>query len=327
MILVTGSSGHIGNVLVRELVQSGEEAALFTKTGKKPEWLEDLDLLVYKGDLKSKDDIDKAVQNAKVVFHLGGLISISSFASKELHEVNVLGTQYILDACKKYGVEKLIYTSSVHALPEGKKGSLIKADKNVDISNLFGAYATSKADATRRVNTAIDEGLNAVICFPSGVMGPHDFRGSEAGRMIKDYATNKLPVYIGGKYNFVDVRDVVQGLIQSWKVGKPGASYILSGEEMSLEQFFDILADIEPKMKKPKIKMPTSLALGSAWVLEFTCRILNLKPLFTAYAIKVLQSNCNFYNENSKQELGFNPRPIKDTIKDSLLWLKDNKLI
>jgi len=327
MILVTGSSGHIGNVLVRELVQSGEEVAIFTKTGKNPEWLKDLDLLVYKGDLKSQEAIDQAVKDAQIVFHLGGLISISSFESKELHDVNVLGTQYIVDACKNHQVEKLIYTSSVHALPEGNKGSLIKADKNVDISNLFGAYATSKAEATRRVNNAIDDGLNAVICFPSGVMGPYDFRGSEAGRMIKDYATNKLPVYIGGKYNFVDVRDVVHGLIQSWKVGKPGASYILSGEEMSLEQFFDILAELEPTMKKPILKMPTALALGSAWVLELTCRLLNLKPLFTAYAIKVLQSNCNFYNGNTKQDLGFEPRPIKDTIADSLKWLRENKLI
>jgi dihydroflavonol-4-reductase len=145
--------------------------------------------------------------------------------------------------------------------------------------------------------------------------------------MIKDYATNKLPVYIGGKYNFVDVRDVVHGLIQSWKVGKRGESYILSGEEMSLEQFFDILSNLEPSMKKPKIKFPVSLALGSAWVLELTCKVFSIKPLFTAYAVKVLQSNCNFCNENSKADLGYNPRSIKETIKDSLIWLKENNQI
>ena len=327
MILVTGSSGHIGNVLVRKLVQSGEQVAVFTKKGLKPDWLSDLDLIVYQGDLKDKEAIYKAVKDAKVVFHLGGMISISSFSSEELHNVNVIGTQHIVDACMEYNVERLIYTSSVHALPEGKNGSLIKAGHKVNISELFGAYSTSKADATNRVHKAIEEGLDAVICYPSAVMGPNDFRGSEAGRLIKDYATNKLPVYIGGKYNFVDVRDVAEGLIQSWKVGKKGGHYILSGETMSLEQFFEILAELEPKMKKPRVKIPMVIALGSAWALELICKVLGLKPMFTAYAIKVLQSNCNFYNENSKHDLGFDPRPIKETIHDSLIWLKENNLI
>jgi dihydroflavonol-4-reductase len=166
--------------------------------------------------------------------------------------------------------------------------------------------------------------LDAVICFPSGVMGPYDFRGSEAGRLIRDYASNKLPVYIDGEYNFVDVRDVVNGLILALDKGQKGEGYILAGERMTLNQFFDILAGYESRMKKPRIKIPIPIAIGSAWALESVCRVIKAKPMFTVYAIKVLQSNCDISSEKAKRELGYTARSMSESIRDGLEWLKDN---
>ncbi|MDA7501986.1 SDR family oxidoreductase [Chitinophagales bacterium] len=324
MILVTGSSGHIGNVLVRELVNRGEQVCLMTKSGTKPVWLEEQTVAVRQADLANRDEVFAAIEGMDIVFHLAGIISISSFESEELQQINVEGTQHVIDACLEYGVERMIYTSSVHALPEGEDGQAITEESNFDGSKLFGAYARTKAEATGRVLKACEEGLDAVVCFPSGVMGPFDFRGSEAGRLITDYASNSLPVYINGEYNFVDVRDVVNGLLLAWKKGRKGEGYILSGDQMTLEQFFDILKSVEPKMKKPKIRIPVSVALASAWVTERVCRIINVKPLFTVYAIKVLQSNCLLPSTKATRELGYSHRPIKECIADSLKWLKEN---
>lgn len=327
MILVTGSSGHIGNVLVRELIRAGERVLIMTKSGTKPPWLEDLAIEVCQGDLTDQSSVETAVSKAKIVFHLAGIISISSFESKELRNINVIGTKFIVDACLKYNVERLIYTSSVHALQEAENGQAITEQKLFDSKKLFGAYARTKAEATQLVLDAVGKGLNAVICFPSGVMGPYDFRGSEAGRLIKDYATNKLPVYIDGAYNFVDVRDVVKGLLLAKDKGKNGEGYIIAGEKMTLNQFFDTLSDFEPTMKKPRFKMPLNVAIFSAWLVEGVSKIIQLKPMFTVYAIKVLQSNCNISSQKAIEELGYSYRPMSESIKDSLIWLKENNKI
>jgi dihydroflavonol-4-reductase len=327
MILVTGSSGHIGNVLVRELTRIGERVLIMTKSGTKPQWLEDLDIEVCQGDLTDQSSIERAVAKSKIVFHLAGIISISSFDSKELRDTNVIGTKFIVDACLKYKVERLIYTSSVHALREAENGQAIKEQKSFDSKKLFGAYARTKAEATQIVLNAVKLGLNAVICFPSGVMGPYDFRGSEAGRLIIDYSTNKLPVYINGAYNFVDVRDVVKGLLLAKDKGRSGEGYVIAGEKMTLHQLFDTLSDLVPTMKKPRFKMPVSIAIGSAWILEGICKIIHVKPMFTVYAIKVLQSNCNISSQKAITELGYSYRSMKECIKDSLVWLKENNKI
>ncbi|NNK89769.1 MAG: SDR family oxidoreductase [Saprospiraceae bacterium] len=327
MILITGSSGHIGNVLVRKLVEQGEEVILMTKSGEKPLWLNHLDVAVRKANLNDPEAVDEAIKGSSVVFHLAGIISISSFDSTELHEINVEGTQYVVDACIRHGVKRLIYTSSVHALPERDYGEVISERAEFNASKLFGAYARTKAEATRRVLEGVKKGLDAVICFPSGVMGPHDHRGSEAGRLIKDYANNRLPVYINGAYNFVDVRDVVNGLLLAWNHGKKGEGYILSGEKMSLQEFFDILKSLHPQMRKPQWRIPLPVALASAWFVESVCRIISVKPIFTVYAIKVLQSNCNMPSKKASLELGYSARPVRQSIADSLEWFKENKLI
>ena len=324
MILVTGSSGHIGNVLVRRLIEQGEQVRVLSKTGKKPEWLDHLELEVVQGDICDRVAVHKAVKGADVVFHLAGIISISSFDSKELNQVNVEGTQHIVDACLEHGIRRLVYTSSVHALPEGKHGQPITEESDFNSKDLFGAYARTKAEATKRVLKGVEKGLDAVICFPSGVMGPYDYRGSEAGRLIRDYASNKLPVYIDGEYNFVDVRDVVNGLLLALEKGKTGEGYILAGERMTLNQFFDILSGYESKMKKPKVKIPLPLAIGSAWTLESICRVIKAKPMFTVYAIKVLQSNCEISSDKARNELGYTSRSMSESIRDGLEWLKAN---
>lgn len=324
MILVTGSSGHIGNVLVRQLIDRGERVRIMTKDGKKPQWLEQFELEVIEGDLRNESAVHDAVKGADVVFHLAGIISISSFDSRELTDVNVKGTENVVNACLEHGIRRMVYTSSVHALPEGKKGEPITEESDFDGKNLFGAYARTKAAATRKVLEGVEKGLDAVICFPSGVMGPHDYRGSEAGRLIRDYASNKLPVYIDGEYNFVDVRDVVNGLLLALEKGRTGEGYILAGERMTLNNFFEILSSFEDKMKPPKIKIPLPIAIGSAWVLESACRIIKAKPMFTVYAIKVLQSNCEISSEKAQRELGYTSRSMRESISDGLNWLKEN---
>lgn len=327
MILVTGASGHIGNVLVRTLMSQNAKVRIVTSTGKIPACLNDLAVEVYKADLRDANAISEAVKGTEIVYHLASQISISSFHSPELFEVNVQGTQNIIDACLKHGVKRLVFTSSASAFPDSPKNKIITEESDFNPENLVGAYPRSKAEATRRVLNAAAKGLDTVICFPTCVIGPFDYRGSEAGKMIQDYAQNRLKFYIKGEYNFVDVRDVVQGILAAGEKGRKGEGYMLSGYKMSLMDFLATLKLFLPNLKLPPIKIPLNLAIIVGWVVEFLCKIFKIKPVFTAFGVKVLQYNANYSFEKAQKELSYAPRQIKDSLKDTLIWLKENHKI
>ena len=323
MILVTGASGHIGNVLVRTLVSQNKKVRIVTSTGKIPECLKEFPLEVFKADIREANAVEKAMEGVEIVYHLASVISISSFDAPELFEVNVQGTQNILDACLKQGVKRLVYTSSTNALPNRPHNEMITEESDFNVDNLAGAYSRSKAQATRRVLEAVEKGLDAVICFPSAVIGPHDYRGSEVRKMIQDYAKNKLKAYVSGEYNFVDVRDVVQGILAAGEKGRKGEGYMLAGYKMNLIDFLKMLQANLPNTQLPLFKIPVPLAISAAWLLEIICKPFNIKPIFTAHGIKILQSNANFSIEKSQKELGYAPRSIEICLKDTLLWLKE----
>jgi dihydroflavonol-4-reductase len=322
MILVTGATGHIGNVLVRQLVARGDDVRILVQADL-PDYLRDLNVEVMRGDLRDPYVVAEAVRGAETVMHLGGIVSISSFRDKMLEDVNVGGTQNVIDACQAFGVQRLMYTSSVHALPDYKDGRIIREEEDFHSTELFGAYAQTKATATQLVVDAHRSGLDAVMVFPSGVLGPFDFKGSEAGRLIREYANNEQPFYIDGEYNFVDVRDVAAGMIAAVERGRAGEGYILAGEKMSLSEFFADLHATLPAMRKPRVKIPQRVALGAAWITESACLPFKIKPPFTAYAVRVLQSNCNITSEKAATELGYSYRPITETIRDAVHWLVD----
>jgi dihydroflavonol-4-reductase len=318
-ILVTGATGHIGNVLVRTLINAGFSVRVLTLNGVLPTYLQDLPLEVLGGDIRNESVVNEATKGVDGVFHLAGIISISSYKSPNLNSVNVNGTENIIKACLAHRIKRLVYVSSVHALPDLPHNQLITPDIDISAEGLLGSYAKSKAMATMTIKKAITQnGLNAVICFPAGVMGPYDFLGSDAGRSIKEYLTNNIPFYIEGKYNFVDVRDVVNGLIAAYHKGQKGEGYILAGEVISVKQIVETIKAKVPTTQIPR-KMPTFLALLFSYPTEFIFKILNK---YTPYSVKVLHSNCNFSIEKSHKELGFTYRPIRESINDTIEWLQ-----
>jgi dihydroflavonol-4-reductase len=320
-VLVTGATGHIGNVLVRTLIKQGFNVRVFLN-GLLPTYLQDLPLEVLGGDIRNQSDVNNAVKGVDGVFHLAGIISISSYQSPNLNSVNVNGTENIIKACLTHQIKRLVYVSSVHALPDLPHNELITPDIDISAEGLLGSYAKSKAMATLAIKKAITQnGLNAVICFPAGVMGPYDFLGSDAGRSIKEYLTNNIPFYIEGKYNFVDVRDVANGLIAAYHKGEKGEGYILAGEVISVKQIVETIKAKVPTTQIPR-KMPTFLALLFSYPTEFIFKIFNKKTPYTPYSVKVLHSNCNFSIEKSQKELGFTYRPIRESINDTIEWLQ-----
>lgn len=323
MITVTGATGHIGNVLIRELLSRGKAVRALVLPSEDLISLQGLNVELVEGNICNPDSVIRAFQGSETVYHLAGIISITSRNNEVLRQVNVVGTQNVIEACRQTGVKRLVYTSSIHAVKEPPHGTTIDESSPYDPDRVLGYYAKSKARATLEVIKATRQGLDAVIVCPTGVIGPYDYRISEMGQLIINLVTGKLKAYIDGAYDFVDVRDAVNGLILACEKGRSGESYILSGKQVAVREIIATLKEITGR-KAPSVRIPISFARPAGVLAEVYYLILRQKPLFTAYSVDVLASNSVVSSEKARRELGFSSRPFKESIADAVKWFKEN---
>lgn len=180
--------------------------------------------------------------------------------------------------------------------------------------------------ASLEVLKGIDKGLDSVLVCPTGIIGPYDYKISQMGRLFVDFMNGNQKTYIDGAYDFVDVRDVAEGIIAASKYGKSGESYILSGEKITVPQLMSYLKEIT-RIQAPKFKIPLWLVKGISKAAPIYYKLTKNKPLFTSYSIEVLNSNCDISSKKARKEFNFCSRPLKESIKDSVEWLKENKYV
>jgi dihydroflavonol-4-reductase len=262
MWLVTGATGHVGNVLVRKLLERGEKVRALILPGESRESISGLNVEAVDGDVLNLDSVFESLRGVKGIFHLAGIISIMPGLNPFVRKVNVDGTKNILRAAMEKGIGKFIYTSSIHAIQRVGNG-MIDESMPYDMDNPYGAYDRSKAEATLEVLNAAHSGLEAVVVCPTGVIGPYDFRGSMMGTVIHDAAAAKPTLYVDGAYDFVDVRDVADGLIAASENGRRGESYILSGQKITVRYLLETIREITGK-NFFQMKIPFDLAKFAA---------------------------------------------------------------
>jgi len=322
MIVITGATGHLGNVLVRELLTRGEEVQLIIPPFEDTTSIEGLKAEKVEGDVRNLDSLIQAFKGADVVYHLAGIVSILPGRAELLYQVNVMGTHNTVEACLKSAVPRLVYTSSVHAIAEPPLGTAIDETLPFDPDRAGGEYGRSKAEATLEVLEGVKKGLDAVVVCPTGVIGHYDFKPSEMGQLFIDFTKNRLKAYIDGAYDFVDVRDVAIGHILACEKGRTGESYILSGERISMAALMLMLEEVTG-VSMPRLKIPIRLAEIIATFTPLYYGLTKAKPRFTKYSIRTLTSNFLVRQIKSRRELGYSPRPIRESIVDTIQWFKE----
>ena len=322
MVIVTGATGHIGNVLVRELLAGGAvvRALVLPDDDKRP--LAGLNVEIVYGDVTDPVSLKSAFAGAELVFHLAGIVTIMPGMASVLERVNVGGMRNVIAACRASGVRRLVYTSSIHAIAEPPHGTVIDESQPFDPDRVLGDYARSKARATLLLLDEVRKGgLDAVICCPTGVIGPWDYGISNIGQLILDFASGHLKSYVSGAYDFVDVRDVARGLILAADKGQPGRHYIFSGAQVQVPELMEELArDIG--YPAPTYRIPTVIARTAGILASVYYRLLRRKPVFTAYSIDVLRSNSLVSSARAREELGFTSRPWQESIRDHVEWFR-----
>ncbi len=319
-IVVTGAAGHIGNNLVRALLARGE--AVRAAVHRDDRALAGLEIERVQLDICDAPAVRRAVGGARLVYHLAAKISIVGPMGGLVHRVNVEGTRSVAQACLAEGV-RMVHVSSIHAMQQMPKDQpLDETRARVPLGDRrWPAYDQSKAEGERVVRRLLEEGLDAVILHPTGVIGRHDYGPSRMGTAFLDLWHRRLPAMVEGGFDFVDVRDVTSALLVAADParGRRGESYLLTGHWRSIADLARTTADITGKAP-PSLRTPTWLAHVGAPFMTMWSQLSGKEPLYTAESLLALDSNQDMRSDKARADLGHNPPPFEHSVYDTFAW-------
>jgi dihydroflavonol-4-reductase len=319
MIVVTGAAGHAGANLVRALVTKGRPVRALVHLDRQA--LEGLDIEVVTGDVCDLDSLLKAFEGAEVVYHLAARIAISNEPWSQLEAVNISGTRNVVEACLSCGVRRLVHFSSIHTMIDTAGDIPVDESNPLVESRRYSPYDRSKAAAEREVRQGIERGLDAIIISPTAIIGPHDYKPSHFGEALLRLANGRLPALVSGGFDWVDVRDVVQGAMRAEKKASVGAKYILSGHWLSLRQVAKMTEQITG-VKAPSSVCPMWLAqIGAPFITAFDL-LARRRPLYTSISLQALRGHRHISRWKASRELDYHPRPFRETLIDTLKWFE-----
>lgn len=326
--LVTGAAGFLGGTICRQLIERGENVRAFVLPGDPAMKYVPQAAEIVEGDLTDMDSLEKLFNveegTETIVLHIASVVTVNPDYSSKVMEVNVDGTRNIIRLCLSHPeCKKLVYCSSTGAIPEAAMGKAIKEVRRFDPDEVVGCYSRSKAMASQAVLDAVHEqGLNACIVHPSGIMGPEDYAiGETTGTLIK-IIKGEMPAGIDGSFNLCDVRDLAAGTIAAADKGKAGECYILANEPVSFRDFSRMVSD-EAGCKKVGMFLPIWAANMMGGMMEKQAKKKGTKPMMTRFSVYNLARNNKFDSTKAIRELGYSTRSYRDTIHDEIQWLKE----
>jgi dihydroflavonol-4-reductase len=313
-VAVTGAAGHVGANLVRALLAQGRQTRVLVREDRRA--IKGLGVEVFKGNICDPASLVDAFDGAEVVYHLAAHISIFKDEWPLLESVNVIGTRNVVEACLRCGVRRLVHFSTIYATTTEPTGILLNEPRN------YPPYDRSKAAAEREIHQGIERGLDAIILSPTAIIGPHDYKPSHLGEALLRMANGRLPALVAGGFDWVDVRDVVQAALRAEERAPTGTRYILSGHWVSLPDLARLVAELTG-VPAPGFVCPMWLArVGAPFITGFD-HLAGRRPLYTSVSLRALRSHRNISHQRASGELGYQPRPFRETLADTLQWFKE----
>ena len=318
--LVTGGSGFIGSAVILELVKRGKDVRALVRSRAKPGNLGELDVECVEGDLLDSDSLNRAAHGCNEVYHLAAVYTNWLPDPSVIYRTNVQGTRNLMQVCLDRGVSRVVYTSSTAALgAHGKTPANESAQFN--LADTGDHYYLSKYQAEQVALEFAAKGLPVVIVNPSNPLGPRDIKPTPTGALIVSVLKGKLPGYLDGGLNFVDVHDVAVGHVLAMEKGKLGEKYILGNANLSIKQYFDLIAEIGGA-RAPALKIPAAMAAATAYGYEVIARITKKPPITSVSWVKV-GSHYSFWDSSKAvRELGFPQTPIREGLKSAIAWFR-----
>jgi farnesol dehydrogenase len=322
---ITGATGFIGNKLTHRLVESGEIVHALVRKTSDISILQHPNIKIFSGDVTNLPEVEAAMKGCKYVYHLAAYARSYAKDNQEYFRINVDGTKNICKVAKAYNVKKAVITSSVVTFgPTGREpvDETIKRDE----SKFYTIYEHSKYVAEKAVVEFIKQGLPATIVNPTRIFGPGLMNESNSVTlMIQMYLKGKMRTILGngngiGNYGFVD--DVVKGHILAMEKGRIDEKYILGGDNVSYNEFFNVIDEVSGK-KYFQFKIPTQVALLFGQVERLRGKLFNSYPLITPDWVKTFALDWVYSVKKAETELGYTYTPIKEALRITIKWLNN----
>ena len=324
--LVTGATGFVGSAVARALLQARWQVTALVRPNSDLRNLQGLGADLAAGDLANRASLDQALIGCEALFHVAADYRLGAPNPEELYRTNVEGTRNILEAARRAGLARVVYTSSVATMGLPVDGAPGREETPVTLADMIGHYKRSKFLAEEVARDAARGGMSVVIVNPSTPVGPGDVKPTPTGQMVRDAAAGRMPAYVDTGLNIVHVDDVAAGHLLAFERGRDGERYILGGQDMSLR---DILIEIARLTGRnpPRIRLSTSLLLPVAYVAEPLARMTGLPNRLTVEGVRMARKRMFFSSDKAVRELGYAWRAPTRAFEDAVQWFREQGLL
>jgi len=324
LAFVTGATGFIGSHVARVLGEQGAGLRLLVRSTSSLKNIEGLQGDTAIGDLRDPASLEKAVAGCEVVFHVAADYRLWVRDPAEMYRSNVGGTKAILEAARKNGVRRVVYTSSVATMGFTGNGHPADEDSPVSLADMIGHYKRSKFMAEQLALEAGRGGMQVVTVNPTTPVGEQDVKPTPTGRVIVDFLKRKFPAYVETGLNLVDVRECARGHVVALEKGRSGERYVLGGENLTLKQILDKLGKITG-LPSPRVKLPYVFAYAAGVVGEaLTGHLLRGEPRATLDTARMGKKKMWASSDKAERELGWNIVPVEDALRRAVEWFRAN---
>lgn len=324
--LVTGATGFVGSAVARALLQAGWQVTALVRPNSDRRNLQRLGAQLVMGDLGDPGSLDHALAGCEALFHVAADYRLGVRHPEELYRTNVDGTRNILEAARRVGTGRIVYTSSVATIGLPADGSPGKEATPVALADMIGHYKRSKFLAEQLACEAARSGSSVVIVNPSTPVGPGDIKPTPTGQMVMDAAAGRMPAYVDTGLNIVHVDDVAAGHLLALARGRSGERYILGGQDMTLRDILGEIARLAGR-KPPRIRLSTSVVLPVAYMAELVSRLTGRSNRVTVEGVRMARKRMFFSSEKAVRELGYAWRAPGQAFEDAVLWFRGQGLL
>ena len=317
--LVTGATGFLGSHVARQLAGSGEQVRVLVRPTSDTQAIEGFDTERFIGDLRDVSSLERALAGVTRVFHVAADYRLWARNPQEIFESNVTGTRNLLEAARRAGVERFVYTSTVATIAVPREGRLPDESTQSSVDEMIGHYKRSKFEAEQCAMRAAESGLPVVIVNPTTPVGPGDWKPTPTGKIIVDFLNGRMPGYVDTGLNFVPVEDCATGHLLAAERGRVGERYILGGRNLTLKEVLDMLAAISG-LRAPRWKFPHALAYVAACVDTVVSGALGREPRIPLEGVRMARHKMFVDTSKATNELGFSHGPIEGALERTVRW-------
>ena len=327
--LVTGANGHVGNNLVRALLANGETVRASVRNLNNREPFDGLNCELVQADLMDKDSLRQAMIGVDTLYQVAAVLKTwSTKPEEEIIRPNREGTRNVLEAAAEMGVRRIVYVSSVATLDKTQVLRDGYTDETCWSQNSYGnAYYESKVLSEKLAwQLAEQHNLNMVSVLPSMIIGPICYRETPAFTFLQQVLAGNIFADANFHFNFVDVRDLVEGMMAAAENGRSGQRYILATEQsFSFPAIFDIAREFVPGLQTPR-RLPKPVLMAGATMQELGARLTGGEPLVSRSQINLYYGKVQTMNINkARQELSYTPRPPEQALRESFAYLLEER--